>query len=49
MLINGNKENTLSMVTYKLFKWVFFYKFMYTAFTNLCLLCVRNRTSGPLA
>lgn len=50
MLINGYKENTLSMVTYKLFKFFFFfYKLMYTAFTNLCLLCVRNRTSGPLA
>lgn len=30
MLINSNKENTLSMVTYKLFKWVFF--------VNLCTL-----------
>lgn len=32
MLINGNKENTLSMVTYKLFKWVFFF------LINLCTL-----------
>lgn len=31
MLINGNKENTLSMVTYKLFKFFFF-------FINLCTL-----------
>lgn len=51
MIINGNKENTLSKVIYKLFQ-VFCYiflKIIYSAFTNLYLLCVRNRTSGPLA